>query len=205
MNRQATHLLCAIGLFTLIGCAGTGEVIPLKLHAAAPAPGKAASPANDVRVVVEPFDDARSHKTGLGTRTHLWGGVSYFDLPGNEAGDLVAQALSDFLTARGWHVVKPGGTEEADVTLAGTIQELSVHAKSRFLSTELTVKTKFSILATNSADGSRVRMTLNGSGSDPEFWFDNEDMEALLNEILTDSFGKLIQDTKIENNMLRRK
>lgn len=205
MKRQASNLLCAIGLFTLIGCAGTGEVIPIKLHASTPTAGKATTPAKDVRVVVEPFKDARGHKTGLGFRTHLWGGVSYFDLPGNKTGDLIAQALSEFLTARGWHVVKPGGTEQADVTLAGEIQELSVHAKSRFFATELTAKTKLSILAANSADGSRVRMTLNGSGSDDEFWFDNEDMEAVLNEVLTDSFGKLIQDTKIEDNMLRMK
>jgi hypothetical protein len=57
----------------------------------------------------------------------------------------------------------------------------------------------------NVADGSTIRMTLNGSGEDDVFWFDPEDAQALVNDVLTDSFGKLVQDTTVENRQLRLK
>lgn len=195
-------MLFAFGFLVLTGCAGTGEVIPLQVR---PILEKAAQPAQDIRVSIGPFEDGREFRTGLGTRTHLWGGVSYFDIKGGDPGDVVSQALTEYLTSKGWHITKFGSNEESDVTLTGKIQELFVHAKSRFGSTELTAKTKFAMRATNTADGSIVRMTLNGSGEEDVFWFDNEDMEAVLNEVLTDSFSKLIQDTKVENKMLRLK
>ncbi|WP_455246120.1 YajG family lipoprotein [Petrachloros mirabilis] len=202
MKRRGANLLFAFGFLVLTGCAGTGEVIPLQVR---PILEKAAQPAQDIRVSIGPFEDGREFRTGLGTRTHLWGGVSYFDIKGGDPGDVVSQALTEYLTSKGWHITKFGSNEESDVTLTGKIQELFVHAKSRFGSTELTAKTKFAMRATNTADGSIVRMTLNGSGEEDVFWFDNEDMEAVLNEVLTDSFSKLIQDTKVENKMLRLK
>lgn len=202
VKRRGANLFFAFGFLVLTGCAGTGEVIPLQVS---PHLDRPAQPAKDVRVSIGTFEDAREFKTGLGQRTHLWGGVSYFDIKGGEAGDVVAQALRDYLSSKGWRIVKPGSGEGADVTLMGKIHELFVNAKSRVFFTELTAKTKFAMTATNSADGSIVRMTLNGSGSDDEFWFDNEDMEAVLNDVLTESFTKLIQDTKIEHKMLRLK
>ena len=93
----------------------------------------------------------------------------------------------------------------ADVVLTGNILDLSVHAKSRVGFTEISTKTRLAVQALNVADGSTIRMTLNGSGSDDEFWFDTEDVEALMNEVLADSFGKLIQDTTVENKLLRLK
>ena len=48
-------------------------------------------------------------------------------------------------------------------------------------------------------------MTLNGSGGDDVFWFDPEYAQALVNDVLTDSFGKLVQDTTFENKLLRLK
>jgi len=202
VKRRVANLLFAFGFLVLTGCAGTGEVIPLQVR---PHLDQPAQPAKDIRVSVGPFEDAREFKTGLGQRTHLWGGVSYFDIKGGEPGEVVAQALSDYLSAKGWRIVKSGSGESADVTMTGKIHELFVNAKSRFLFTELTAKTKFSVTATNSADGSIVRHASNGDVSDDEFWFDNEDMEAVLNDAMTEVFNKLIQDTKVENKMLRLK
>ena len=205
MSRTTALTICLTWLLTLTGCAGSGEVIPLQLKPPSADSGKMAKQAQGLRVDLGSFEDARPFKTGLGTRSHLWGGTSYFDLPGGNPGDSVAKALADYLTAKGWTIVKRGSGEASDVVLIGKILELSVHAKSRVGSTELTAKSKFAILATNAADGSTVRMTLNGSGAEDVFWFDKEDLEAVLNEVLTDSFHKLIQDTKVENKMLRLK
>jgi hypothetical protein len=82
---------------------------------------------------------------------------------------------------------------------------MSVHAKSRVGFTEISTKTRLAVQARNVADGSIVRMTLNGSGSDDEFWFDTEDLEELVNDVLTDSFGKLVHDTTVDNRLLRLK
>ena len=204
MKRRRTLLMCVVSLITLAGCAGTGEVIPLQIHPIGTGSEGGARQRAAVRLTVGSVEDGRSHKTGLGVRTHLWGGVSYFDVPGGNSADVVAQALADYLTAKGWQVTKRGaGDAGADVVLTGKILDLSVQAKSRVGFTEVSTKTKLALQAQNVADGSTIRMTLNGSGGDDVFWFDPEDAKALVNDVLTDSFGKLVQDTKIENKSLR--
>jgi uncharacterized lipoprotein YajG len=204
VKRRRMLLMCWISLIALAGCAGTGEVIPLQIHPIVTGSEGVAKQRAAVRVAVGSVEDGRTHKTGLGVRTHLWGGVSYFDVPGGNPADVVAQALSDYLTAKGWQVTKRGAGEAgADVILTGKILDFSVHAKSRVGFTEVTTKTKLALQAQNVADGSTIRMTLNGSGADDVFWFDQEDAQAIVNDVLTDSFGKLVQDTKIENKSLR--
>lgn len=204
MKRVLMQLIGGIGLVTLVGCVGTGDVIPLQLHMMAAAGNdKTMKPAEPLKVAIGVFEDERSFRTGLGVRTHLWGGVSYFDVPGSNPAETVAHLLADYLTAKGWNALKPGNTEHADVVLTGKILELSAHAKSRVGFTEMTTKTKLAIQAKNSSDDSIVRMTLNGAGSEDVFWFDPEDMQEVVSEVLADSFSKLTQDTTVVNRMLR--
>ena len=204
MKRHRTLLICWVSLIALAGCAGKGEVIPLQIHPIVAKSESVSKSTPTLRVALGSVEDGRSHKGGLGVRTHLWGGVSYFDVPGGNPAEVVAQALTDYLTSKGWQVTKRGdGDSEADVVLTGKILDLSVHAKSRVGFTEVTTKSKLAFQAENGADGSTIRMILNGSGDDDVFWFDPEDAQALVNDVLTDSFGKLLQDTKIENTSLR--
>lgn len=203
MKHLPMPLLGGMGLITLIGCVGTGEVIPLQLDVAPSGVQKIVKPNEPLKVVIGEFVDGRKSQTGLGIRTHLWGGVSYFDVPGNKPADTVARLLTDYLTANGWNVLKEGSTERADVVLTGQMLELFVHAKSRVGFTEMTTKTKLAIQAKNLSDNSIVRMTLNGAGSEDVFWFDREDLEKVVNEVLADSFSKLGQDTTVVNRMLR--
>ena len=205
VKQAIVHCIGLIGLVAMVGCAGTGEVIPLRLNAVPSGAVKMMTQAAPLRVAIGALEDGRSYPTGLGVRTHLWGGISYFDVPGGKSTDAVAQALTEYLAAKGWQVLTPGSRETADVVLGGKIQQFFVHAKSRVGFTEMTTKTRLAIQATNAADGSVVRMTLNGSGADDVFWFDPEDMQMLLNDVLTESFAKLIQDTTVENRMLRLK
>lgn len=203
MKRVLMQLIGGMGLVTLVGCVGTGEMIPLRLHIAEAGADKSVKPAEPLKVVIGEFEDGRSFRTGLGVRTHLWGGVSYFDVSGGNSAETVAHLLADYLTAKGWNVLKPGNIERADVVLTGKILELSAHAKSRVGFTEMTTKTKLAIQAKNSSDDSIVRMTLNGAGSEDVFWFDPEDMQEVVSEVLADSFSKLMQDTTVVNRMLR--
>ena len=48
-------------------------------------------------------------------------------------------------------------------------------------------------------------MTLNGAGTESVFWFDPEDAQGLMNEVLIASLEKLVVNTKVENNLLRLK
>ena len=204
MKRHRLLPLCWVSLIALAGCAGTGEVIPLQIHPIVTGTKWVEKQRATIHVAIGSIEDGRSHKTGLGVRTHLGGGVSYFDVPGGKPTDVVAQALTDYLTVKGWHVTKQmGGVNGADVVLTGKILDLSVQAKSRIGFTEVTTKTKLALQAQNVAEGSTIRMTLNGRGEDDVFWFDPEDAQALVNDVLTDSFDKLVQDTKIENKSLR--
>jgi uncharacterized lipoprotein YajG len=204
VKKRRMLLMCWVSLIALAGCAGTGEVIPLQIHPIMPQSERVEKQGATVRVAVGSFEDGRSYKTGLGVRTHLWGGVSYFDVPGGNPADMAAQALTEYLAAKGWQVTKRGAVNNgADVVLTGKILDLSVHAKSRIGFTEVTTKSKLALQAQNVADGSTIRMTLNGSGGDDIFWFDPEDAQTLVNDVLTDSFSKLLQDTKIENKQLR--
>ena len=206
MKKRRTLLMGWVSLIALTGCAGTGEVIPLQIHPIVTGSEGVAKQRAAVRVAVLSFEDGRTHKTGLGVRTHLWGGVSYFDVPGGNPADVVTQALVDYLTANGWQVTKRGaGDNVADVVLTGKVVDFSVQAKSRVGFTEVTTKTKITLQGQNVADGSTIRMTLNGSGGDDVFWFDPEDAQALANDVLTDNFGKLVQDTTVDNKQLRLK
>lgn len=203
MKQAMVPFIGFVGLLTIIGCAGTGELIPLQLRAVTASAAKVGKTSEHLRVAIGPFEDGRTYKTGLGVRTHLWGGLSYFDVPEGKPAEAVAQALTDYLTAKGWTVIKKDSNERADVVLTGKILELFVHAKSRVGFTKMTTKTKLAIQAKNSSDDSIVRMTLNGAGSEDVFWFDREDLEEVLNEVLADSFSKLVQDTTAVNQMLR--
>lgn len=204
MKKRRTLLMCWIGLMALAGCAGTGEIVPLQIHPLATGAKVDATQKGPLRVAIGSFEDRRSHHTNLGIRTHLWGGVSYFDVPGGKPADAVAQALAGYLTAKGWQVV----TQEAgpaDVLITGQILALSVHANSRVGFTEIDTNTKLSLQADNLADGSTIRLSLHGKGLNDVFWFEPEDVQSLMNDVLEDTFRKVIQDTIVEDKRLRLK
>ncbi|MCP9456611.1 MAG: hypothetical protein NNA18_10940, partial [Nitrospira sp.] len=53
----------AVGLATIVGCAGTGEVIPIHLRGVAPTTEKMAVQPQPIRVAIGPFEDGRQHQT----------------------------------------------------------------------------------------------------------------------------------------------
>ena len=75
----------AAGLLFLLGCAGKGDIIPMALNAKPRAQANGASQGEKVmsapRIAVVPFEDGRSDRNNLGSRTSIWGGESYFDSP----------------------------------------------------------------------------------------------------------------------------
>jgi hypothetical protein len=195
-----------VGLGMVTGCAGTGETVKLSLKPV----GTPTSQGSGEKVLVVPFQDQRLTLSHLGARTHLWGGLTYFDVTGSNSWEAVAQVVADHLKKTGRQVSygKPGGSGPdgaPDVTLTGQVRELSANAKSRFGSTAIMVKFHVTLKALNAADGSTTRMTLEGSRDDAVFWFRPEDVEKLLNEALSESLEKALADVKVEGKSWRVK
>ncbi|MEP6887644.1 MAG: hypothetical protein ABI945_04900 [Nitrospirales bacterium] len=207
MRRGILNVIGFVGILALAGCGAKGEVVPINLVPVV----QTSTQKPDALVVIVPFEDARPEPTHLGTRSHIMGGQSYFEIPGGKHGDAVSKAVADYLKGKGWNVmlVKSADSiapEKPDVILTGKILALSMDAQSRFLrTTEMAAKSKIAVQAQNTADDSNVRMTLNGAGSQNVFWFDAEDAEKLLNDVLAESMEKLTTDTKFERKMLRLK
>jgi len=155
-------------------------------------------------VVVKPFDDARMDRTHLGSRSHFWGDMSYFDLPKGTAGEAVAKAVVQQLNKRGWQAsLDSASGATPDATISGTIQDLSVTALSKFGRTELAAKNTMMVRVANHGDESTVQERVMGSGSDQVFWFDPEDAQQLVNEVLEKNIEKFIADTKVEGRVVK--
>jgi hypothetical protein len=208
-RRGVWAMLVGVGLLMGGGCSGTGEVFYLDVSpASSTGTGAKAEP---VKIVIEPFDDLRSDKR-VGTRTHLGGGVSYFDVAGGKPGEVVAQALARRLRERGWQekawdvTMAPASGKAAgvaDIIVTGQVMEFSAQAKGRFFNTKLTVGNKLVLQAKNAGDRSMVTRTVESSRSNIVFWYDTSDVQELLTTTLQDSLDRLVADTKIENRSLR--
>lgn len=201
MHRVGILTVC---LAVLAGCA-TNE--PVDLVIPIPSTSNASSTtgmATGLKVVVKPFDDARMDRTHLGSRSHFFGDMSYFDLPKGTAGEAVAKALVQELNKRGWQASLDGaGGSTADATITGTIQDLSVIAESKFGRTILVAKNTMMMRVANHGDESTVQERVLGSGTDQVFWFDPEDAQQLLNEVLGKNIEKFIADTKVDGRAVK--
>jgi hypothetical protein len=205
MNGVGRVVAVCIGV--LAGCASQAERVNVMIPQAASLSQAAtvAQTGKGLRVVVSPFDDARSDRMHLGSRSHLWGSTSYFDLPKGTAGEAVAKSLIQQLNRRGWQASLAGqdGMEQPDATISGTIQDLSVNAISKFGHTELAAKNTMMVRVANHSDESTIQERLLGSGSDEVFWFDSEDAQQLVNEVLEKNLEKFIADTKVDGRAVR--
>jgi len=208
MVREHTLVwFVGIGLLVFVGCAATGESVPLDIRAKPAASVAHGSATDGLRVVLLPFEDQRQEKHHLGERTHIFGGQTYFNVPG-DPGALVAQVMAEYLRQSGWQAwfAKPGITvpgDAAEVILSGQIQEFTAHGRSRFFSTELTSTVRVTVQAKNVSDGSIVKLTMVGASSGPVLWFEPEDVQDVLNEAIQNSVKKLLSNTKIDNRQLR--
>jgi hypothetical protein len=192
----------ALCLCALAGCVAKGERIDVAIPATSPNP--AATSSGGPRVVVKPFDDARMDRTHLGSRAHLWGDTSYFDVPNGTVGEAVAKALVQQLTKRGWQASLDGSSGAApDATISGTIHDLSVQAVSKVGHTQLEAKNTMMVRVSNHADESSIQERVMGTGSDEVFWFEPEDAQQLVNEVLEKNIEKFIADTKLDGRAVR--
>lgn len=209
MRERILWLLFCAGLMTLTGCATT-ETVLLDLRAPGPSAEVKAAKAETLRVTVAPLEDLRPDKSRLGIRTHYWtSSVTYFKVSGAQPIDLVTKFVADYLTLKGWQAEAGkrdgGGSANADVILSGKLLNGDGDATSWLFGTNVVVKGKLAIEALNVADGSIVRVTLNGNGSDGFFWFEPEDLRDLIRDVLAQMLDQFVATTKVDNKLLRLK
>jgi hypothetical protein len=198
-----------IALTLASGCAGSGQTVSLDVvPKLPPAQTLAAEP---VKIVIEPFEDRRADTAKLGHRTHLGGGVTYFNVAGGKVGDTAAETMAETLRQQGWQrrgwdarVVQSGlSVSGADIVVTGEVLELAANAKSRFFSTVITTECKMVIKASNLKDGSTTTRSVEGALTQTVFWFENNDVRRIVSLVLKDGFDRFVNDTKIEDGTIK--
>jgi hypothetical protein len=192
----------------LAGCAGAGQVVPLKLQTL-PAVKSVDQSFQNVRVVVEPFE-AGADADRLGVRTHLGGGETVFTVQGGNIGSQLAQMVGDHLSRLGFQVwVRKSSAQEVpatpDVVITGQVQQVSASARSRFFSTKMTARVKAVIQAANASDRSTVRLNLDGMRENAVFWFEPAEVQELVNRALAENLDKVLADVKVQDRALQTK
>ncbi len=205
------RLVGAASILTVAGCAGSGQTHYVDVKPKVPPAHVMES--EPVRIVIEPFEDRRTEKNRIGMRTHLWGGVTYFNVAGERPGEVIAQALADRLKSRGWRErawnVKlaptrgAAGGNEADIVITGQVLDFSANAKSRVFSTPIKTSSKLVIQARNVGDGSTTIRNIEGAQTQTVFWFNEADVQELTTATLKDAIDRFVADTTIEQRALR--
>lgn len=208
MLRQVVGVSLVGVMAVMAGCVGKGETRYLDVRtptAAAPSPEQ-----EPVKIVIEPFEDRRDDKTRVGQRTHLWGGVTVFNVAGERPGEVIAQALADRLKNRGWRgrpwkvqVGRSADAPDADIIISGQVAEFSATAKSRVFSTVINASNKFSMQARNVGDSSTTIRSVEGAQRTTVFWFAEEDIQELLAATLKDGIDRFVADTMVADRALR--
>lgn len=203
----------AVGLLFLLGCSGKGDIIPMnltpKMQTDAPGVVQVGKPTAGARVTVIPFEDGRADRTKVGSRSSMWGGETYFNVSSGSAGEETAQAFADYLKRKGWQAeyakTAPAASESGpDVVLSGKILELAVDARRGVFLTDIEARTKLVIQASNREDNSSLVRTDAHSGShDNVLWFEPQDGESILTEVLEKNFERFVINTKFEDRAIR--
>ncbi len=208
------HWICLVvmgmALILLSACAGAGAVVALNLRAIPSAASLLDPDAEQIAVLVEPFEDLRSQQSRLGLRTHLGGGFTYFSVEGRDTAGTFTRVVGEYLEQMGWlvWVKKPGEPAppvSPDVRVTGQLNELSVHAKSGLGSTVITCKLKAVVRGVNAVDQSTVSVSLEAIRTRTVLWFETDDVQELVNQTLRDSLRKLMADLKVVDRTLRLK
>jgi len=209
VKQRTSFLISLVGLLVFSGCQGTGKMVNFDLEAIPNSLGQQeGAQDNSPDIAVEPFQDDRLDQSRIGTRTHVSGGVTYFNAWNGSIGEGMAHLTVDYLRQKGWNAhiktsESPPAEKKTDVILSGKILALKALAKSRFGSTKIDVRVKIGFEAKNEMDGSTVRMVLGSNGTDTVVSFDPQDVRKLTSEVLKELFGQLFKDLKVQGRTFR--
>jgi hypothetical protein len=196
-------------VLVVVGCGGPGQTIPLSVNVdAVPAPEKVTAP---LRVAVIPFEDVRRDKAKVGRHQHYVEATVDTLVPaGGSAADQVTNFALEYLKRAGFQVARlePGqaiAPGSFDVVLSGQIESYWSEAVTRFARTELAVKNRLVLKATNVGDGSIVRTTVVGEGTKTVVFFDLVNLEKLNSEALGQTLARFLADVVVADRSLKPK
>ncbi len=207
MRKLTWAVLTAVSLVASSGCTGEGNLIVFDL-VEQPIPVQAVTQDTaPLRVAVWPPKTRTSREPW--SREHIWGGRTYYTVPGGNVPAVIALAMVKRFREHGWQawMEAPGVSATRspnDVTISGQLDELDATATSYFGRTLLTVSFRMTLTATNASDNSIVRMRLRGNGKNRIFWFEPTDMQKLIRDIVEESLDKFLNQTKVDNRAIRR-
>lgn len=196
---------CIVVGVVLTGCQGTGHTVNFNPRALSHNPNSTGTVhEDDLTIVVDPFQDVRPQQHRLGSRTHLWGGVTHFSAWNGNISEGMADLAIEYLQQRQWRASKSTTDQtkantSSDVILSGNVLSLQANAKSGFGFTDITVDMKVRFEAKNKVDGSTIRMVLGANGSDTVAVFDPKDVERLINLVAKDLYQQLFQDLRVKD------
>lgn len=212
MKTQANwFIMMFIVSLGVAGCQGAGQTVNFNPHAFPSTMKAPPTHHEDLTIVVEPFQDKRSQKTRLGSRTHFWGGATHFNAWNGNLGEGMADLALEYLQQEKWQASRatgsepPAGSAPADVILTGDILVMEANAKTGFGFTDIEVKIRVAFEAKNSVDGSTVRMVLGANGTDSVVTFDPNDVEVLTNHVAKDLFNQLFLDLTVKDRAFQLK
>lgn len=158
--------------------------------------------AQDIQVAVIPFEDGRTDKRIIGTRTRIFGKVDEFEARPAPVTVAVTQAVVSALKIRGFQTeVLPKGTDPEgirqsppQIVISGRIEEFRADARSKpgFTDIKTLVRLRIKI---NKVD-EQGSFTINvQSQSDPRvILFNPSIMQNAINETLADAINRLIEN-----------
>ncbi len=196
-------LLGFLIIFVFTGCQGAGHTVNFEPRAlVVHSQSQKATSSEGLAITVEPFQDTRPQQTRLGSRTHLWGGVTHFNAWNGNIGEGMANLAISYLQQQHWKASLASEKDNplpSDVTLMGSVLSLNANAKSGFGFTDIAVDMRVRFEAKNAIDGSTVRMVLGANGSDTVAFFDPKDVERLINLVAKDLYKQLFHDLGVKN------
>jgi len=207
MKAKAFVLLMILSLIVLIaGCGGSRTyLIDVRYVPASDAP--AASEVEQKGIVgVCPFDDVRKEKVKdtIGIRERRGKQVDFFKVTGTSVSDSVTRAVKDYFSHRGFQVTDCKGWDQTaegldrlpqDLSLAvgGRIESFMIGAKAGLATTEIHYRVK--VAASIGYPGERrvVIRTMDSAPQVKKITFDPEELQATLNETLTEVIRNLFK------------
>lgn len=201
-------IVIAVCLAVSTGCTGQGNLIVFDL-VAQPVPVQATTTETvPLRVAVWPPKTTTS--TEPWSREHIWGGKTYYTVPGENVPAALALMMIKRFREHGWQawMETPAPSKQrspSDVTISGQLHELDATAVSYLGRTLLKVSFRMTLTATNESDKSVLRMRLRGNATDRIFWFEPSDLQQLVRGIVHESLDKFLTQIRVEDRAIRRR
>ena len=116
----------------------------------------------------------------------------------------MSDAFVSFLKKSAFQVT-PASDGAVDIDITGKITRFTAKATRHFFSTNAQIDMIIDFTIENKADNSTVHIIIRAGGTNDVVFFNPEDMERFVNEILQISFEKFLERTEVKGKTLRQK